>query len=102
MAPSLYVIVVDAMKYILKSTEFGPPIKGISFPNNDELLVDQFADDTILFVNMEEENFDRVVSRIELFAKHLVPRFLLINLLSLVGTTPLPLGLREKDGNDLI
>ena len=69
LAPALYVIAADAMNYILKSTEFGPPIKGISLPNNDELLVDQFADDTALFVNMEEENFDRVVSRIELFCK---------------------------------
>ena len=67
MAPTLYVIVADAMNYILNSAKFGPPIKGISLPNNDELLVDQFTNDTTLFLNMEEENFDRVVSRIELF-----------------------------------
>ena len=40
LAPVLYVIVADALNYILKSTEFAPPIKGISLPNNDELLVD--------------------------------------------------------------
>ena len=57
------------MNYILKSTKFGHPIKGISLPNNDELLVDQFVDDKTLFVNMEEDNFDRVVSKIELFKK---------------------------------
>ena len=69
LAPALYVIAADAMNYILKSTKFGHPIKGISLPNNDDLLVDQFADDTTLFVNMEEENFDRVLSRIELFCR---------------------------------
>ena len=40
LAPTLYVIVTDVMNYILKSIEFGPPIKGISLPINDELLVD--------------------------------------------------------------
>ena len=69
MAHALYVIVADAMNYILNSTKFGHPIKGISFLNNDELLVDQFVDDTTLFVNMEVDNFDRVVSRIELFCR---------------------------------
>ena len=69
LALALYVIVADAMNYILKSTKFGPPIKGISFPNNDKLLVDQFADDTTPFMNMEEEIFDRVISRIELFCR---------------------------------
>ena len=53
----------------LNLLSLAPPVKGISLPNNDELLVDQFADDTTLFVNMEEEIFDRVVSKIELFCR---------------------------------
>ena len=69
LVPTLYVIAADAMNYILKSIEFGPPVKGISLPNNDEILIEQLADDTTLFMNLEEDNFDRVVSRIELFCR---------------------------------
>ena len=48
---------MNAMNYILKSIEFGPPIKGISLPNNDELLVEQFPDDNGSLVDKINQTF---------------------------------------------
>ena len=37
-SPLLFVIAVDALFYILREKELGPPLKGISLPNGEFLL----------------------------------------------------------------
>lgn len=54
LAPALYVIVVDALSFILKVPNLGQPVKGICLPNEENLLIEQFVDDTTLFLEMEE------------------------------------------------
>ena len=55
--PSLFVIVVDALFYIMRNASLGHPIKGITLHNEDELINAQFVDDTTLFLDLSEDNF---------------------------------------------
>lgn len=66
-APSLFVIAADALFYILRASEFGPPVKRIRLPDNSSLLNAQFADDTALFSELSEANSDYVLERSEFF-----------------------------------
>ena len=68
-APLIFVIDADAMFYVLRASELGPPIKGISLPNMDELINVQFANDTSLFLGLTEENFDNSIRRLDFFSK---------------------------------
>ena len=43
------------MFYVLRASELGPSVKGISLPNMDELINVQFADDTSLFLGLTEK-----------------------------------------------
>lgn len=56
-SPSLFVIAVDALLYILRAPSLGPPIKVILLPNVDNLLNSQFDDDSVLFLEIEENIF---------------------------------------------
>lgn len=67
MALALFVIVVDALFYILRSTHLGSLVKGLILPNNDDLLIEQFVDDTGVFVEMNENKFNNMLGRIHLF-----------------------------------
>ena len=69
MTPLLFVIAADAMFYVLRASELGPPVKGISLPNMDELINVQFVDDTSLFLGLTEENFDNAIRRLDFFCK---------------------------------
>ena len=68
-APLLFVIAADAMFYVLRASELGPPVKGISLPNMDELINVQFADDKSLFLGLTKENFDNAIRRLDFFCK---------------------------------
>lgn len=63
--PYLFVIVVDVIFYILRAQELRPPSKGITLPNND-LVNDQFTNDTTLFLELDESNSDNVIHRLQL------------------------------------
>ncbi|XP_059070573.1 uncharacterized protein LOC131040178 [Cryptomeria japonica] len=67
LALALFVLVVDAMFYILKDFSITPPVKAISLPNRDEIVNIQFADDTAILLNLEEDNLDALLKNIELF-----------------------------------
>ena len=56
-APSLIVIVVDTLFYILKDASLGHHVKGITLSNARELINAQFADDTTLFLELSKDNF---------------------------------------------
>ncbi|XP_059074953.1 uncharacterized protein LOC131874985 [Cryptomeria japonica] len=66
-APVLFVIAVDALFYILRSFALGSPVKGLTLPNHDDLINAQFVDETTLFLELPEENFDNVLDRSQLF-----------------------------------
>ncbi|XP_057868136.2 secreted RxLR effector protein 78-like [Cryptomeria japonica] len=63
-APTLFVIVVDALYYIMRAPKLGPSIIGLTLPNTDDLINDQFADDFALFLALNEENFDNSMDRL--------------------------------------
>lgn len=67
LAPSLFVLIVDSLSYIWKANELGPSMKGISLPNNDILLLEQFTDDTTMFFQLTEGNFEIMMSRMQLY-----------------------------------
>lgn len=69
LAPFLFILATDDLFYILKTNELGPPLKGIKLPNEDELVLEHFTDDTTLFIILEEENFDNVFNRFIFFCK---------------------------------
>ena len=60
---------MDALFYILRANELGPPLKGIKLPNDEELLLEQFFVDPTLFIILEEENFDNMLDRLLFFCK---------------------------------
>ena len=66
-APSLFVIVVDALFYLLRAPSLDSLVKGLLLPNNDTLLNSLFADDTTLFLELEEINFCDTLDRLEFF-----------------------------------
>lgn len=51
----------------MKADELGSPVEGISLPNEDNLLLEQFADDTTMFLELSEENFESMMSRLQLY-----------------------------------
>lgn len=57
------------MFYVLRASELGPPIKGISLPNMDELINVQFVDDTSLFLGLTEKFFEHAIRRLDFFCK---------------------------------
>ncbi|XP_057839805.2 uncharacterized protein LOC131049757 [Cryptomeria japonica] len=67
LATALFVLLVDAMFYILNDFSITPPVKGISLPNRDEIVNIQFADDTAILLNLKEDNLDALLKNIELF-----------------------------------
>ncbi|XP_057833401.2 secreted RxLR effector protein 78-like [Cryptomeria japonica] len=63
-APTMFVIVANALYYILRALELGPSIKGLTLPNVDGLINAQFVDDTALFIALFEDNFDNAMERL--------------------------------------
>lgn len=43
--------------FTLNAIELGPHIRGIALPNNNALILEQFADDTLLFVELSVLEF---------------------------------------------
>ena len=64
--PTLFFIVDDALFYVLIEPSLGPPMKGLLLSNNDYLLISH-ADDTSLFLELEELNFCDALDRLEVF-----------------------------------
>ncbi|XP_059078008.1 uncharacterized protein LOC131876588 [Cryptomeria japonica] len=67
LALALFVLVVDAMFYLLKDSSTTSPIRGISLPNKEEIYNVQFVDDTTLLIKLEEENLAALMKNIDLF-----------------------------------
>ncbi|XP_057825619.1 uncharacterized protein LOC131037482 [Cryptomeria japonica] len=66
-APALFVIIADALYYILRALKLGPSIKGLTLPNDDNLINAQFANDIALFLALFEDNFDNAMERLQFF-----------------------------------
>ncbi|XP_059064215.1 secreted RxLR effector protein 78-like [Cryptomeria japonica] len=58
LAPALFVISSEAFHYILRDHSMSPAIRGIRLPNNEELITSQFADDTTIFFEARDSNFE--------------------------------------------
>ena len=54
-------IFANALFYILRDASLGHPIKGITLPNEDELINAQFANHTTLFFNLSKDNFSMAI-----------------------------------------
>lgn len=52
LAPALFVIVADALHYLLRNCSLSTRVMGIKLPNNSELLNVQFANDTAILLNL--------------------------------------------------
>ncbi|XP_059076321.1 secreted RxLR effector protein 78-like [Cryptomeria japonica] len=63
-ALTLFAITTDALFYILRAPALGPPIRGLTLPNYEDLINAQFADDTALFLVLNEEKFDNAMNRL--------------------------------------
>ena len=57
---------VDALFYIMRDAPLGHPIKGITLPNEDELINAQFVDDTGLFLDLSQDNFSTAIHKLNL------------------------------------
>jgi hypothetical protein len=69
LAPALFVISSEALYYILRDSTLSPIVKGITLPDNNELINCQFADDTAIFFEASESNFDAMISKLNFFCK---------------------------------
>lgn len=83
LAPAFFFIVVDAMFYLLKETSCYPKVKGITLPNNMDLVNVQLVDDTTFFLKLEEEKFSSLLCKLRIFcealgAKVLAPKSILL------------------------
>ena len=70
-APSLLVIDVDSLFYIMRDASLGHPIKDITLPNEDELINAQFADDATLLLDLSEDSFSMAIHRVDFFMLYL-------------------------------
>ena len=59
--------VTDALFYILRASQLGPLVRGISLPNQKIFLNAQFINDTSLFIELDEDNFDNMCQRLQFF-----------------------------------
>lgn len=69
LAHTLFVIVVDALHYILRDNHLTPKVNGLVLPNKQELINLQFVDDTTLMVKLEEENVRHLMGKLDFLEK---------------------------------
>ncbi|XP_057851145.2 uncharacterized protein LOC131061466 [Cryptomeria japonica] len=69
LAPALFVIASDALHYILKDDTISPKVRGITLPNDSELLNIQFADDISLFLELSYDNLICLCNKLDMFGK---------------------------------
>lgn len=60
-------IALDALFYLLRDNSLSPKVRGISLPDDLELLNIQFANDTALFFELSKENLNALSSKLSLF-----------------------------------
>lgn len=66
-APALFFIASDALHYLLRDNSVSPKVRGVYLPDNNELLNIQFADDTSIFLDLDEEKFNRLLTKLYFF-----------------------------------
>lgn len=62
-------IACNAIFYLLRDISMGVEAKRISIPNKEKLLNIRFVDDSAIFVNLEERNFEILMSKLKIFCK---------------------------------
>lgn len=67
LAPALFLIVVEALFYILRDKMLSLEVRGLYLPNNDELIKNHFANDTALFLKLIDRNFKALQTKLDLF-----------------------------------
>ena len=68
MAPLLFVACTHPLVALLESAAAKKEIFGLSLPNGEQLLIKLFADDSLLFLKVEQENIKRALEIVHLFA----------------------------------
>lgn len=66
-APTLFVIVAEALFYILRDNTLSPKVRGLHLPNNDELINSHFSNDTAIFFELSENNLKNLQVKLDLF-----------------------------------
>ena len=62
-------IASNALFYILRDNSLSLAVKGINLPNNKEIINCQFVDDTSLFHEALEANFEAMINKLNFFYK---------------------------------
>lgn len=67
LVPTLFVLAVDALFYLLRDSSLSPLVKGIQLPNTSELLNIQFVDDTTILLCLDEGNIEEFMNKMDIF-----------------------------------
>ena len=67
LAPALFVIVAEALHYLLRDESILPKVCGPLLPNGDELSNMKFANDTSILFELIEENMYHLMTKLDQF-----------------------------------
>ena len=69
LSPFLYVLIADALGYLLQKYNQMNLIKGISIPDNSVVLNSHFADDSMLFLQNSEAEISNTMEVLNLYCE---------------------------------
>lgn len=67
LAPDLFVIAFDALHHLLREHSQSPRVRGIKLPDQNYLITIQFSDDTKIFIELEENNMEDLMGKLNTF-----------------------------------
>ena len=67
LSPTLFLIVAEALHYLLRDESISPRVFGLLLPNGDEFSNVQFADDTSILFELIEKNMHHLMAKLDLF-----------------------------------
>lgn len=68
LALALFVIATEVLYFLLRDNMVSPKVRGLILPNDNELINIHFYDDTTIFINLKEENFNNLVKKLNIFS----------------------------------
>ena len=68
LAPSLFVIIADALYYRHREKSLSPRVKGIELLNEEDISNVQFVDDTTITIELAEDNVFNLMNKLDLFS----------------------------------
>ncbi|XP_059073161.1 secreted RxLR effector protein 78-like [Cryptomeria japonica] len=65
LAPTLFIMVANALLYILRDSTISPNIQGIKLLNGEDLINAPFVDDMTLFIEISKQNMEALEGKIK-------------------------------------